>query len=448
MNPIDDAPATVPPENPIVGPPVAPAPAQRTAGERFVASLFGYILPLLFLTALTTLVVWSAPYMLAHWRLVDASAEAEAAYTRRRAELKAEAEHADARLELLDKKVHLTSLGFRELTRKVSPVVVNVANYREADDKDFEKHAKHKLTLHDDPATGKQYVQQSTGSGLIYKPGIILTNHHVIRDADRLRISFPSGRSVGVDIEAALAQKKADLAIIRLPDKLPVGVKEEAQQVAEFADSDKDVHVGDWVLAMGSPLGLRNSVSHGIISAQGRTTFALKDHRDQPIELLQSDAAIFPGNSGGPLFDQLGRVVGVNAMIASESGGNQGIGFAIPSSIAKRVANDLLKTPVGYLGVVMEPLPEAKANELKIEGGGVKIKELAPGQAAEKSGIKVGDILVRINKEALPKQNALRRLGQLIQDLEPGAVVTIDIIRNGENRQIEATLGTRPADLR
>lgn len=451
MNPIDAASTSVTSETPAAAMPTAYAIAlpmpRRRLGERIIGSLFGYVLPILFLTAMFTLVFWSAPYFLAHWRLVDANAEAEAAYTKRLGELKAEAEHADAMLKVLDGKVGLTSLGFRELARKVSPVVVNIINYREADEKDLEKAAKHKLILIDDLATDRKYVQQGSGSGVIYKPGVILTNEHVIRGADRLRVAFPSGRSINVDIDAALKAKQADLAIIHLPANLPAGIKEEAQNVAEFANSDKDVQVGDWVLAMGSPLGLRNTVTHGIISAKGRITQAARDHKGDPMELLQTDAAIFPGNSGGPLFDQLGRVVGVNAMIASDTGGNQGIGFAIPSSTARRVANDLLKTPLGYLGVRMEQVPESQTKTLKIEGGAVKIASVERGEPAEKAGLKSGDIIVRINKETLPLKNSTRRLGQLIQDLEPGAAVALDVIRGEERLEIEVMLGTRPTNL-
>ncbi len=446
MTPNDSAPLPVTMEPAAAAVPVAAVPPRRSVRERVSASLFGYVLPILFLTALFMLILYTTPFLLAHWRTVDAHAEAESAYIRRLAELKAEAEQADARLELLDRKVHLTSLGFRELARKVAPVVVNVVNYREATEKDLEKAAQKKLFLIEDAASGRRYVQQSVGSGLIFKPGVILTNEHVIRGADRLRVAFPSGRSIAVEIDATLGKAETDLAIIRLPANLPAGIKEETQHVAEFADSDKDAQVGEWVLAMGSPLGLRNTVTHGIISAKGRIVSA-KSRDDDLMELLQTDAAIFPGNSGGPLFDQLGRVVGVNAMIASDTGGNQGIGFAIPSNTAKRVANELLNLPRGFLGVTMEEVTEAQANTLKIDVGAVLVKATVAGGAADKAGIKPGDVILRINKEALPRQHPMRRLRQLVSDLEPGTVIPVEVVRGTERRQIEVTLGTRPANL-
>src|SRR5262249_5451295 len=143
-----------------------------------------------------------------------------------------------------------------------------------------------------------------------------------------------------------------DLAVLKLGDNLPAGIRDDAKAEAVWADSDKGVQVGDRVLAMGSPLGLRHTVTQGIISAKGRLLAML-----DMVELLQTDAAINPGNSGGPLFDQLGRVAGINVAIASDNGGNQGIGFAIPSNTAKRIFEQLSTTGEvsrGYLGIGLE----------------------------------------------------------------------------------------------
>jgi serine protease Do len=423
--------------------------AKPPATERPAGSPWHWVLPITVLMAVFVLSLYAATEVLNHWRNSTAHAEAEATYLRRRAELKAEAEHADQRLDLLDKRVQLTSLGFREVARKVLPVVVNVANYREPTEKDLADAKAKRLTLVYDPQNDRKYVQYGVGSGLIFKPGVILTNHHVIRKAQRLRVSFPSGRSIGIDPGAALADVITDLAVIRLPEELPAAMKEETQNRAEFADSDKDVQVGDWVLAMGSPLGLRHTVTHGIISAKGRL-LSTRAHEDDLIELLQTDAAINPGNSGGPLFDQLGRVVGINAMIASETGGNQGIGFAIPSNTAKKIADLLLtkgEVPRGFLGIIMEELggPEAKA--LKIDDGGVIVKKVVAGEAADKAGIKQGDIIVRVNKETLQRFKPMRHLRQLVADLDPGTEISIEIVRDEERRQITLTLGKRPANL-
>src|SRR5262249_3252722 len=237
--------------------------------ERIGFSLWHFILPILFMLSTGVLVIYITPFLLYHWRIMDAQAEAEVSYTKRRAELKAEAEFADHRLDLVDKRVNLTSLGFRDLVRKVTPVVVNVVQYREPTDEDRKRAKLHKINLYYDPDNDQQYVQHSVGSGLIFKPGIILPNDHVIRDADRLRVSFPSGRSIGVDARAAVGDRRTDLAVIRLPEKLPAGLQAEAQNAAEFADSDPG-DVGEWGLAMGRPLRLPPTLSHRLIRGQGR----------------------------------------------------------------------------------------------------------------------------------------------------------------------------------
>jgi S1-C subfamily serine protease len=423
--------------------------ARPAAAARAAGTLWHWVLPITILMALFALSLYAATVVLNHWRILDAHAEAEATYLKRRAELKAEAEHADQRLDLLDQRVHLTSLGFREVARKVLPVVVNVANYREPTEKDLADAKAKRLTLVYDPQNDRKYVQYGVGSGLILKPGVILTNHHVIRKAQRLRVSFPSGRSIGIDPGAVVSDAKTDLAVIRLPEILPEAMKEETQNRAQFADSEKDVHVGDWVLAMGSPLGLQHTLTHGIISAKGRL-LSTRAHEDDLIELLQTDAAINPGNSGGPLFDQLGRVVGINAMIASETGGNQGIGFAIPSNTATRIADLLLtkgEVPRGFLGITMEELPGPEAKALKIDDGAVIVKAVVAGQAADKAGIKPGDVIVRINKETLQRFKPMRHLRQIVADLDPGTEILIEIVRAEQRLQVALSLGKRPADL-
>lgn len=424
---------------------VVKGPIKKPAAERVSVGLWNWVLPGMFLLSLFLIVLYSAPYLLYHWRTLDAHADADAFFMKRRAELKAEAEQADQRIELLDKRVHLTSLGFREVVRKVTPNVVNVANFREptpAELKVLEK----KKSVNYDPDNDKKYVQAGVGSGLIIKPGVILTNYHVIKGAERLRVSFASGQSIGIDPDAITSDAITDLAVLRLPENLPAGIKEEAGQSAIFADSDKDVQVGDWALAIGSPLGLRQTVTHGVISAKGRLLGML-----DLVELLQTDAAMNPGNSGGPLFDQFGRVVGINVAIVSDNGGNQGLGFAIPSNTAKKIAEQLLTTgqiPRGYLGIAMEELPGPEAKALKIDDGGVIVKNVIAGEPAGKAGIKVGDIILRVNKDALSRLQPIRHFRQLVVDLEPGSEVTLEILRAEERRQIPVTVGQRPAHLR
>jgi S1-C subfamily serine protease len=340
--------------------------------------------------------------------------------------------------------VHLTSLGFREVVRKVTPHVVNVANYREAKPAELKALEKKKSVIYD-PENDKKYVQLGVGSGLIVKPGVILTNYHVVRGAERLRVSFASGQSIGVDMDVVVPDTITDLAVVRLPTELPVGIKDDAQKSATFADSDKDVQVGDWALAVGSPLGLRQTVTQGVISAKGRLLGML-----DLVELLQTDAAMNPGNSGGPLFDQYGRVMGINVAIVSDNGGNQGLGFAIPSNTAKKITEQLLTTgevPRGYLGIAMDELPGPQAKSLKIDDGGVIVKDVVKGASAGKAGIKVGDIILKVNKDVLSRLQPIRHFRQLVVDLEPGAEVTFEVMRGEERLPIVVTMGKRPAHL-
>lgn len=447
--PIDNAitaqPAPLPP------PPADSMPKQgkaAAAAERIAGGLWNWVLPGMFLLSLFVLVLFTTPYLAYHWQLIHAQADAEAVFLKRRAELKAEAEHADQRLEQLDKRVHLASLGFREVARKVLPNVVNITNYREPTAKDVDLAERKRMRLIFDPDDDKKYVQQGVGSGVIYRPGVILTNWHVLRDAKRLRVIFASGRSIGVDIEQTAVDQRTDLAVIKLPDTIPPALQEEAKNVAQFCDSDKDVQVGDFALAMGSPHDLRQTVTQGIISAKGRL-LSLDDVN--LAELIQTDAPINKGNSGGPLFDHLGRVMGINVAIVSDNGGNQGIGFAIPSNTARKIG-DLLATkgevPRGYLGIAMNELPGPEVKALKIDGGAIKVGEVIEGEAADKAGIVVGDVIVAVNKEPLSRFEPVRHFRQLVADLEPGAEVTLEVIRDDQRRPIRVTLGKRPMNLR
>ncbi|MBI1832224.1 MAG: PDZ domain-containing protein, partial [Planctomycetes bacterium] len=157
-----------------------------------------------------------------------------------------------------------------------------------------------------------------------------------------------------------------------------------------------------------------------------------------------------PGNSGGPLFDQLGRVVGSNVMIASDKDRNQGIGFAIPSSTAKRIADHLIAdgvVPRGYLGISMLELTADEAADLEIDGG-VRVERVIRGEAADKAGIEKGDIIFRVHKQNLEAFKPVRHLRQIVTDLDPGTEITIDLIRGNERRTHTLTLGKRPAHLR
>jgi serine protease Do len=419
--------------------PAAPVAPARNARREPHAS---WLLPCLCLFAVVLAGLYAAPYLIYHWRALAARADAEAFFEKRRAELRAEAEHADERLAVLDGRVELASLGFREVIRKVSPWVVNVANYREPR---ADEHALAKKVLFRDPDDDRTYVQEGVGSGLIVKPGVILTNHHVVRGATRLRLTVPSGQSITLSTDNLLVDGITDLAVMRLPDDLPDAIRRETNVQSVFADSDKHVHVGDFALAVGSPLGLRHTVTQGVISAKGRQLHLL-----DLVELLQTDAPINPGNSGGPLFDQLGRVVGINVAIASDNGGNQGIGFAIPSNTVKKIVEQLVadgEVPRGYLGIALDEVPGARAKKLGIADGAIVIMKVSPDEAAAKAGLKEGDVVTAFNKEPLSRYQPVRHFRQLIVDTPPDSEAVLEVLRDGQRREITVKVTKRPAKL-
>jgi serine protease Do len=214
---------------------------------------------------------------------------------------------------------------------------------------------------------------------------------------------------------------------------------------AEFADSDGDIQVGDWVLAAGSPFGLRQSVTAGIISAKGRVELGMVDF----VELLQTDAAINPGNSGGPLFDLRGRVVGINVAIASENGHNEGVGFAIPSNTVQDVFSQLVENGEvvrGYLGIRMQEIPDGMEDRMGLDHtGAVAVAFVQPGSPAEHAGLRQGDVIIGLNNEPVDTVNALSRLRQRIARIAPDKHVSILVFRHGERRTVDAVIGKRPS---
>lgn len=413
---------------------------QRTAEPH--NRMWQLVVPTCFLLAVVMLLANILPLVLVHWRRTSATMDAEAIYLKRRAELKAEAESASEQLDKLDSKIGLVSLGFRHVVNKVSPSVVSIANLREPGKKD-DPLAKGPLTYDSDK--DQKFSQSGIGSGVLIRPGVLLTNYHVVQGADRLRIVFSSGRVMSVDGSTVIVDPITDLAVIKLPTDVSGPLKEDMGKIVTFADSEKDVDVGDWALAIGSPLGLRQTVTAGIISAKDR----LIDKLDM-VELLQTDAAINPGNSGGPLFDQRGRVVGINVAVASETGVNGGIGFAIPSNTAVKIADELLKRGEvvrGFLGIRLEEFPSPKAKVLGIEGGAAMVMRVEPGEAGDKAGLKTGDIVARFNEQPLQKYQAVRHLRQLIVDAAPGREATIELYRDGTRRELKAEIGKRPVQL-
>lgn len=445
-----EPPVSPPPAPPARTEPVVPEPASSspppmaqppaTVDDRFATAgpMWRLVVPTAFLLAVVMLLANILPLVLIHWRRSESQADAEAAYLKRRAELRAEAEAAGEQLDRLDSKANLVSLGFRNIVGKVSPSVVNIASLRDPASGDDVRGG----TLTYDPEKNQRYLQAVMGSGVLFKPGYLLTNNHVVAGADRLRIIFATGRVLGVDGSAVVTDPITDLAVVKLPDDVSDALKEDMRNTVEFANSDKEIEVGDWALAIGSPLGLRQTVTAGILSAKDR----LIDKLDM-VELLQTDAAINPGNSGGPLFDQRGRVIGINVALASENGVNRGIGFAIPSNTASKIANDLIthgEVVRGYLGIGLEEYPLPRARTLGMDGGAVMVLKVRPGEPGDKAGLKVGDIISKYAGQSLQPYSAVRQLRQLIVDTPPGRDVPIEVYRDGRRQDVAATIGRRP----
>jgi serine protease Do len=272
--------------------------------------------------------------------------------------------------------------------------------------------------------------RRGTGSGVIISPdGYILTNNHVAGDADEIKVKLSDGRElkarrVGTDPET-------DLAVIKVDEKgLPF---------ARLGDSGR-LEQGEWVIALGSPFGLDQTMTAGIVSATGR------DLRSGPYDnYIQTDASINPGNSGGPLVNMSGEVVGINTMIFSRSGGSQGIGFAVPSNLAGRVYGQLVKNGKvsrGYLGINLQQLTPAVAQSLGYEGAeGAVVGDLAENSPSAKAGLKSGDVIVEFDgkKVSSPKQ-----LTEAVADTPVGKAVAVKYVRDGRAQTATVTLGERP----
>lgn len=281
-----------------------------------------------------------------------------------------------------------------------------------------------------------QFRQRGLGSGIIIEAdGYILTNYHVVRDADKLTVVTRHNGRREFDAKVVGSDPKSDLAVIKIDAKdLPV---------AKLGDSDA-MKVGQWVVAIGAPFGLQHTVTAGIVSAKGRANVGVADYED----LLQTDAAINPGNSGGPLVNLRGEVIGVNTAISSRSGGFEGIGFAIPINMAKHLLPALKsgsKVARGYLGVLIQDVTAELAEKFgNQETKGALVVELTPESPASKAGIEVGDIIIQYNGKPVEDGNQLR---MAVSSASPGSKATLTLLRKGERKELTVELGELPAEL-
>ncbi|HZP39163.1 MAG TPA: DegQ family serine endoprotease [Methylomirabilota bacterium] len=277
----------------------------------------------------------------------------------------------------------------------------------------------------------RQQIQRSLGSGVIVDPsGIVLTNAHVVERATEIEVATADGKKHKAKLLGA--DRKTDLAVLRLEGGGPY-------PAANLGDSDR-VKVGDWVLAIGSPFGLQQTVTAGIISAKGRSI------GQGPFDdFLQTDAAINPGNSGGPLVNMSGEVVGINSAILSRTGGNVGIGFSIPVNMAKRIYTELAakgKVTRGWLGVSIQPLtPElAKGFGLK-EPKGVLISDVMQDSPAAAAGVASGDIVIEFDRKKVESPQDLQKA---VAATPPGRAVPVKVWRDKAEKTLEIKIGETP----
>jgi serine protease Do len=327
--------------------------------------------------------------------------------------------------ELSDKNVTIADIAERS-----TPSVVNVASRRLVK----EQQQQDPFFRHFFGPFGpepQERQQRGLGSGVVYSSdGLVLTNNHVIEGADEIKVTTADG--VDYDAEIAGTDEKSDIAVLRLKgpvkDLVPIVV----------GDSSK-LRVGDVVLAIGNPFGLSQTVTMGIVSAKGRSETGIDvDYAD----FIQTDAAINPGNSGGALVNMAGELVGINTAIFSRTGGYQGIGFAIPSSMAKEIAQSLLvhgKVSRGWLGIGIQDVDPELASTMGLPNhDGVLVSDVEPGSPAEKGGLQRGDVVLTV---AGKKTNSSTQLRNLVAATGANKKIEVGILRGGKPQTLSLVLG-------
>jgi serine protease Do len=334
--------------------------------------------------------------------------------------------------------------SFADLAEELSPMVVNISTTQTVKTKIMPQFPFNNKELpdmfrrffnmphHPQMRQRKQRIN-SLGSGVIIsKDGYIITNNHVVAEAEKINIRFANHEEVEAKIIGR--DPKTDLALLKIE------IDHDLEYV-QFGDSDS-LRVGDWVIAIGNPFGLEQTVTAGIVSAKGRRIGGTVYEN-----FIQTDASINPGNSGGPLFDINGKMVGVNTAIFSRSGGNIGIGFAIPVNMAKNVVKQLKedgKVTRGWLGVMIQKVDQELADEFSMEHPiGALVGEVAADSPAEKAGIKPGDIIVEYEGREITEMNMLPNL---VAQTAVGEKVEIVLIRDGKRKEIKVKIAKLKED--
>lgn len=273
---------------------------------------------------------------------------------------------------------------------------------------------------------------QGLGSGFIIDDqGTILTNAHVIRDADTITVTLADRRQISAEVIGA--DDRTDVAVLK--------IEADDLQAVRLGDSER-MEVGDWVLAIGSPFGLDYTATQGIVSATGRSL-----PNEAYVPFIQTDAAVNPGNSGGPLFNAQGEVIGVNSQILSRSGGYIGLSFAIPIRTAMQVAEQLKSKGFverGWLGVLIQPVTRELAQNFGLDRPvGALVAQVTPDSPAAKAGVEVGDIILEFDGQGVDESP---QLPAMVAATAPGTEVELEVLREGKRRSLDLTIGTLPEE--
>jgi serine protease Do len=337
------------------------------------------------------------------------------------------------------------SQRFRDVVEEVQPAVVNVDSIRVIKKSDVKQ--RQQQLPEDHPLRdffGEDFLRRFFGPGqshpegryrmglgsgvIVSEKGYILTNYHVVRDADEFTVTLSDKREF--DAEVVGTDDKTEVAVLKIDgEDLPV---------ARLGDSEA-AQVGDWVLAIGNPFGLSQTVTAGIISAKGRANMGIADYED----FIQTDAAINPGNSGGPLVNLHGQVIGINTAILSRTGNYAGVGFAIPINMARAVMDELIsegKVTRGHLGVWIQDLNEELAETFGVdENKGALVTDVIKDSPAEKAGIERGDVIIDFNGKEVEDSTRLRNI---VAATNPDTEVEVTVIRDGKPETVTVTIGT------
>jgi serine protease Do len=338
----------------------------------------------------------------------------------------------------LPKEVASDGAAFSNIVKVISPLVANISTSKTMISKDSSPFSH----FFEGPFSDffesfripKKWKEQSLGSGVVVSPdGYIITNNHVVEKADEIKVTLYDqqnykGKIIGTD-------PKTDISVIKISAKNLPAIK--------WGDSD-ELRVGEFVLAFGNPYSLGHTVTMGIVSALGRANVGIADYED----FIQTDAAINPGNSGGPLVNIKGELVGINTAIFSRTGGYQGIGFAVPSNMARSVMDQLIKkgkVTRGWLGVTIQNLTPELAGEFGLKKStGALVTEIFKGSPAEKADIARGDVVLEVNGKKIKNVETLRNL---VAQSKLGSKIKLKILRDGKIFFLNATITEFPQDI-